>query len=249
MKIDHPVSADIPRLRLLWKEAFGDDDSFLDAFFTTAFSPDRCRCIWENAQPAAALYWFDCEYAYGKIAYIYAVATHPDFRGQGLCRRLMADTHRLLQENDYAGAVLVPGENGLFAMYEKMGYRPFSGMDCFVSAAGQALPLQALTAQDYAERRRQLLPAGGVVQEQENLAFFSCFARFYKGENCLLAVAEESGNLRVVELLGDPSAAPGILAQLHYDTGTFRVPGSAPFAMFHPFRDTPAPGYFGLAFD
>ena len=34
--------ADIPALRRLWKQAFGDDDQLLDSFFSIAFSPDRC---------------------------------------------------------------------------------------------------------------------------------------------------------------------------------------------------------------
>ena len=33
----------IPGLRELWKKAFGDTDEFLDLFFSTAYSPDRCR--------------------------------------------------------------------------------------------------------------------------------------------------------------------------------------------------------------
>ena len=39
MTIKHPTPELIPLLRTLWKQAFGDDDRFLDKFFSTAFSP------------------------------------------------------------------------------------------------------------------------------------------------------------------------------------------------------------------
>ena len=39
MRSDHPTDNEIPGLRQLWQEAFGDADAFLDSFFQTAFSP------------------------------------------------------------------------------------------------------------------------------------------------------------------------------------------------------------------
>ena len=97
MKIDAPSATHIPHLRSLWKEAFGDTDAFLDAFFGAAFSPDRCRCIIADDRPIAALYWFDCTWQGKKVAYIYAVATDLQCRGQGLCRALMENTHPYLK--------------------------------------------------------------------------------------------------------------------------------------------------------
>ena len=75
MKIDYPAQEQIPKLRRLWKEAFSDNDGFLDAFFSKAFAPDRCRCVTVEGEPAAALYWFDCQLEGQPVAYIYAFAT------------------------------------------------------------------------------------------------------------------------------------------------------------------------------
>ena len=55
MNIDVPRKGQIPALRALWREAFGDSDAFLDTFFATGFSPDRCRCIVEGGEAQAAL--------------------------------------------------------------------------------------------------------------------------------------------------------------------------------------------------
>ena len=121
MNIDLPKSSYVPQLRALWKEAFGDTDEFLDTFFTAAYSADRCRCCTENGEVIAALYWFDCSYGDEKIAYIYAVATAKAHRGRGICKRLMEDTHAYLSAHAYGAAMLVPGSEGLFAFYERLG--------------------------------------------------------------------------------------------------------------------------------
>lgn len=243
MKADYPTREQTDGLCRLWQEAFGDEDAFLDAFWSTAFSADRCRCITVNGDVAAALYWFDCRCEGVPMAYLYAVATAKKHRGRGLCRSLMEDTHELLKSLGYGGSILVPGEPGLTAMYEKMGYACFGGMDTLVCNAGEPVNLQVLTAEEYAHLRKAYLPPRGVVQE--GLSFLAEFARFYTGSDFVLAATEELG----LELLGNTAAAPGILGALQKHAGVFRIPGKKPFAMYHPLSDTPAPSYFGLAFD
>ena len=97
MRIDQPALAHIPALRQLWQEAFGDSNAFLDGFFDTAFSPDRCLCVFEE-DLAAAVYWFDCRFAGRKIAYLYALATKKSHRGRGIARALAEETVYQLQK-------------------------------------------------------------------------------------------------------------------------------------------------------
>lgn len=252
MLIDHPASRHIHQLRQLWKTAFGDTDAFLDSFFRTAFACDRCRCVLEADTVAAVLYWFDCTLEDQKIAYIYAVATHPDFRNRGLCRKLMADTHSLLAGRGYASAVLVPQKESLRKMYAGMGYTDIGGLDIIhCTAADTPASMRAVGPEEFAELRRQFLPWGSVVQEQENLAFLSEQLQFYAGDGFLLAAYSEKDILQGMELLGDISAAPGIVKALDCTDGHFRCPGSTiPFAMFHPLAENAViPAYFGFAFD
>lgn len=252
MEIKQPSRHHIPQLRQLWKTAFGDTDVFLDSFFHTAFSFDRCRCVLEGDRIAAVLYWFDCTVTEQKTAYIYAVATHPDFRGRGLCRSLMADTHALLASRGYASALLVPQKESLRKMYAGMGYRDVGGLDITACTAAEApAALRSIGPEEFAVLRRQYLPENSVVQEGENLAFLARQLQFYTGSGFLLAAYSENGVLHGVELLGDPAAAPGIVTALGCCRGSFRMPGSAhAFAMFHPLADDAAvPAYFGFAFD
>ena len=252
MNIDYPHPEQLPDLRRLWQLAFGDSEAFLHSFFSTAFSPDRCRCISEAGQVLAALYWFDCVCDGETLAYVYAVATHPDHRGRGLCRALMTDTHAHLTAHGYAGSLLVPQEEGLRILYRGLGYDDCTAISQFDCTAGNTpLSLRAVTPEEYAARRREFLPPRAVIQEGENLDFLKTQVQFYAGPGILLAVAKEEDSLFCPELLGDPSAAPRILHTLGALHGTFRTPGSTvPFTMYRPLTATaPVPSHFAFAFD
>ena len=149
MKPDHPLLSQIPQLRALWKEAFGDPDFFLDIFFSTAFDPRRCRCITEGDHVLAALYWFDVSCEGQSFAYIYAVATAKAARGQGLCRRLMDDTAAHLKELGYHGTLLVPQDEDLRVMYGKMGYRDATAISESICAANDtAIAVTEISAEE-----------------------------------------------------------------------------------------------------
>lgn len=251
MNPEYPTPALIPGLKKLWSLAFGDEDTAIDAFFATGYGHDRCRCMVEGNTVAAALYWLDCSYEGGKLAYIYAVATHPDHRGRGLCRRLMEDTHALLKTRGYAGAVLMPAGDDLRQMYGKLGYRDFGGLEEFYCTTDGACPVRPLDAERYGTARREYLPEGGILQEGENLAWLGTYARFYEGDDFLLAALPEGEGLIGLEFLGSKAAAPRLLGQLGFRWGRFRIPGTdTPFGMFLPLKkDVKIPSYLGHAFD
>lgn len=252
MKIDFPLPKQYKQLIRLWQEAFGDTEEFIDGFFCTAFSPARCRCVTINKKIAAALYWMDVTFEGQRFAYLYAVAVEKKRRGKGLCAALMADTHAHLALRGYDGVLLVPQEEGLRQMYEKMGYRDCTTVSEFPAQASDApIALQRINREEYGALRQSMLPPGSALEEEESIAFLETLAFFYRGENLLLAAHAESGKLWCPEFLGDSAAAPGVLSALHCSEGHFRTPGSTlPFAMFLPLEeDVQAPGYLGFAFD
>ena len=236
-------------LKGLWKTVFGDPDSFIDAFFCIAFSPDRCRYLEENGEIVSALYWFDCSYEGGKLAYIYAVATHPEHRGKGLASRLLQQTHEQLKTQGYAGAVLKPAK-GLFPFYERLGYVTSGFVRRFHAEPSNVVPtvLKELSANEYSLRRRSFLPENAVIQEGITLEFLHCFASFYAADDALICVSREEG--AVFEYLGNPHSAPGILAALGIREAEIPTIGNTiPFAMFLPLNCTKTPSYLGLSLE
>ena len=242
----------IAKLRTLWQEAFGDSAETLDAFFATGFSPDRCHYLMDDGELISALYWLDCSLEGKKLAYLYAVATKKACRGRGLARRLMEETHEILRQKGYVGAILVPGESALFPYYEKLGYRVATKVEEF-SAIATDFPvyISEITPAEYATRRRIYLPRGGVCQEGETLSYLATYAKFYRGEDFLLSASGAGETLVVHEILGNTAAAGGILRALGFAEGRFRTPGTGrDFSMLLLLQtDCPAPGYFGLALD
>lgn len=251
MRPEYPAPGAQPKLKSLWQLAFGDSEETIEQFFAAAYDPQRCRCIPDGEEIAAALYWLDCEAEGQKLAYIYAVATHPDYRGRGLCRTLMEDTHRLLADRGYAGAVLMPAGEALRQMYGKLGYRDFGGLTEFYCTAGEAIPVRRIGKAEYAALRREFLPGGGVIQEGPGLDYLETYARFYAGADFLLAAVPEGEGLIGLELLGTGEAAPGILTALGCAWGKFRAPGTdIPFGMFLALKTgAQNPTYLGHAFN
>ena len=249
MTIESPLPVQLAGLRSVWQQAFGDGDAFLDGFFRTGFSPDRCRCITEDGVPVAALYWFDCHWQEKKLAYLYAVATEKAHQGQGLCRTLMADTHAHLQSLGYAGAVLVPGSPELFALYGKMGYTAFCPMETrTVNPIPQRLSLQPCTAPAYAEYRKAQLSPDSIWQAGETLDFLATFCAFYIGKDFAFCGAFENNTFYFQEFLGNSAQLPGILSSLGAKKGVVRLPGgTTPFAMYRSLDGSAVlPAYFGI---
>lgn len=252
MKTDAPSASQTGQLLALWKDVFGEHNGFWEMFLETAFLPEHCRCMESEGQITSALYWFDCTVETCRLAYVYAVVTHPEYRGQGLCRKLMENTHAHLLSLGYDGVVLVPEKESLRQMYGKMGYETCSWVSEFsCGTAEDSISLRAIGAEEYAKLRREFLPEGGVVQEKENLVFLARQAEFYTGTDFLLAAYREDSVLHGLEFLGNRDIAPAIVKALNCDRGSFRAPGTdMAFAMFHPLTaNCTRPGYFGFAFD
>lgn len=235
-----------------WKQAFGEHEGFWELFLKTGYSRQRLVHIQEQGSLSAALCWFDLEVAGRKWAYVYAVVTLPAFRGRGLCRRLFAQAEDLWRRRGYAGVLLVPAEDGLRAIYRKLGYETCTTIREFtVPAAETPVSLTPLSPEAYAAARRKLLPENAAIQEKENLTFLAAQAALYQGAGFLLAAWQENGILQAMELLGDLSAAPGIVTALGCTRGNFRTSGpDIPWAMGKKLQpDAPCPTYFAFAFD
>ena len=250
MNSDYPKLHQLPQLRKLWKEAFGDSDVFLDAFFEYGFSPRRCRCMTERETVVSALYWFEVTYRNQRFAYLYAVATAASCRGRGLFRTLLEDTKRVLTAEGFTGILLVPESEALGRMYEKMGFECCTRVDCLeISAAENLTAVEEIGVDTYASLRRQMLPEGGVLQEGETLRFLATQCHFWMGEGWLAAGQIYDGKLVCQEFLGDRDAADGLVRALGVSAGVFRMEGKTmPFAYLLPLHSScERPAYFALA--
>ena len=248
MIIDNPSPQHIPALRRIWQQAFGDSDEFLDDFFQTGFSYDRCRCIFRENEPVAAVYLFDCRWQKKKVAYLYALAVEQNHQKQGLSRLLLADTHAWLQQNGYAGAIMEPASESLRTYYERLGYRRFGGVTEQEYVAGET-PAEAVLLGDlsYEQARDRLLPPDAIRQEGAFTQMLHTQAEFYGDEDFVAAVSRKEDC--IYEFLGDEKYIPGLMKQLNMEKAAVRLPGGEKTAVYLGFSGEELPTYFGLPMD
>ena len=136
-------------------------------------------------------------------------------------------------------------------MYAAIGYLPGSGIrELHCEAAQTAVPLKPVSSDTYHRLRKELLPPEGIALGQKAQALLASQAEFFAGEGIWLAAVREETKVIGLELLGDETAAPGIVAALGCREGVFRMPGEEPFAMYIPLTEgAAAPGHLGFAFD
>ena len=222
----HPRPGEEAALRELFTEAFADA-AFTDLFFSRGFSAERCFAAFDGGL-LAALHWFDCTLMGEKAAYVYGIAAFKSQQGRGIGSALIRAALDRLKELGYRHILLVPAGESLFRYYERFGFRFAGTIRETEIGAGEPIPIRKLTVSEYAAARRELLPGSGLLQEGACLDVLSGYAEFIAAED---AVAAVSGGM-IWELLGDESAAPGLVAALGLEKATVRMPGKGrPFAM------------------
>ena len=253
MIIDFPTDSLLPSLKKLWKEGFGDDDGFVDDFFSHGFSKKRALSATESGKLAGALYWFDMEHSSGKIAYVYGVATAKAFRGKGIGSLIMKEAERLLKSHGYSFITLVPAEKEVISFYEKLGYRICANVDEInISASDKALSCSQVAPSDYFAQRRKYTDKNCPALTNEAFSFLASQVDFYIGDDFVSAVRKDSKDFFAVEFLGNTDKCSDFIKTLGYKKGTARLKGTGiPFAMYLSLSDDKNPpfSYLGFAFD
>jgi len=229
----------LPALRELWMTCFGDDVRYVRFAFHTLIRPrDMLVSLNQDSAPTAML----CMREAGlrapglqetRCAYIYGVATLPDYRGKGLSTVLLEGAHRYLTERGVAASVLVPASEQLFDFYGKRGYESaFSIKKVNVSAVDVPPPPRpcalAPSALDKLEEPRARCFADSrllVRWKRDYLAGIDAECRLAGGEVLRFTCVGQSGyavcyrmRARVVvkELAGaEGSVLESVLAALH----------------------------------
>ena len=106
----------------LYREVFPEDSEAFAKQFTERYFETCCRYIEIDGRPVAMLYLLDCEVFDGENSsaakYLYAAATHPDFRNKGLMSRLI---NSAIEEEKII--VTKPANDKIFSFYEKFGFK------------------------------------------------------------------------------------------------------------------------------
>lgn len=113
----------------LWRCCF-DDGDFSEFYLKERADGQNMLVIFRDGKPVSMASFLHAVYQTGKgalpVRYVYAVATLPEYRGQGLAKKILDCAVRLWDEP----LVLAPADAGLYRYYESMGFvRCFAGDD------------------------------------------------------------------------------------------------------------------------
>lgn len=124
-------------LKLLWKRVFGDEDMYIDRFFSQIYSPEDTLVYRENGHIVSMLYMIPYDLGINgkcfRAMYLYALATEEKYRGRQIMSRLIHQAHAIVQERGYLCSFLIPESESLFAFYKGFGYTvPFYGDEIII---------------------------------------------------------------------------------------------------------------------
>lgn len=117
---------DLENVIALWTQVFGDSDDFVRAYMLHPTHAESMLVDVDNDKVTAMLSMLPIQLMVDTLSvpgrYIYAVATDPDYRGQGKARALVDYCHHDMCAREEYVSVLVPSNASLFDYYEKLDF-------------------------------------------------------------------------------------------------------------------------------
>lgn len=125
--IRHATSADIHEIESIWQTCFGDSKAYIEAFMKKVGKPERCLVYELNEDIVSMMFVLPAQIvANGElrsINYIYACATLPEYRKQGIMNQLFECAKSEAAESSVFALVLIPSDEYLFEYYHKIGFQ------------------------------------------------------------------------------------------------------------------------------
>ena len=240
-----PVSfiekSDIPALKAMWTQAFGDPEELMDGFFSLLDGAGFglvCRDGGRAVSMAYVLEGLSC--GDRRCAYIYAVATLEEYRGRGLGAELMSACREKAMLRGSGVICTCPAEPSLYDWYAKvLDMAPVAYADerLFDKLSSTDLSVASLSAKEYGDLRERhfagkphvSFPAGFLAMEE--MLCRVCGGGLCRVGGGAAACYPEDGVLVVRELLCEEAKYEAVVSALTSKFGCLsarvRVPGLA----------------------
>ncbi len=242
----------------LWNKAFGDSVNDIDKYLETLL---KYFVVYEdNGIVKGMLSVLPVEYDNKNGGYIYAVATHPDYRGQGICKSLMDSVK---DSQKYAFLVLVPQNESLFEFYAKMDFVKvplLAKKELYVKKTNKSKrSLKKITVKEYEALRNLFFGERNFIKWDAEMLLFAktmYSGEFYEIQNAggraeFAFLHKEKETVFIKELIAEKpeETANFIGSELGAETVKYSYPdkNGAPTYMVFP-GELSGP-YFGIYFD
>lgn len=203
---------DIPVLKQLWRDTFGDPDELIDSFFELLCGVGTGIVCRDGREPVAMAYLLDGMRAgMVKCSYIYAVATKSEYRGRGCGAALMRACRSASRQRGNDVLCTSPAEPSLYDWYEGLlDMQPVSfsseyGIEPELSGALPAV--RPADASEYNLAREQYLCGSPHVSFSDNYIALelavcrACGGGLFAVGSGFAACYPEDGVLKIRELM------------------------------------------------
>lgn len=117
-----PANKKLDELKAVWKRTFGDDNEFIDYYFAHYDGADSRIVHRADGKIVAEMHYHPFMDAGNECAYIYGVATLPEYRRQGIARKMLGESMRALRERGGMYVMLIAAEPSLRHWYATMDF-------------------------------------------------------------------------------------------------------------------------------
>lgn len=174
----------------LYKKVFYEDGEDFAKTFTDKYFDKCCRFSKKDGKVVAMLYLLDCTVFDGEQThsafYLYAAATDPNYRNQGLMSKLI---NSALAEDKLI--ITKPANDKLFSFYEKFGFNICS----FKDEIKKEFPKEeTLGLEQYIQLRKKLLKTVPHIMLSDEKFALDGFNLFGNGTYC--AATDENGEIK-----------------------------------------------------
>ncbi len=214
-------------IETMWEQCFGDSKEFIDFYMENRMTELNMLVIQRQGRPVSMATFLpaDIQTPIGNLEgyYVYAVATLPEYQGQGLSTRIL----EFAQQHWQKPLLLSPAESSLRIFYAKRGFQPVYVPKFYAlqpAVTQDEVELKPATAKEYKHIRDEHWQGPGYVAWlEEDIAYAMKHAAFQQGESLLftnqqgqqLVMYTIDGNtMRIVETTLGLGQLPGLLPAL-----------------------------------
>lgn len=117
-------------VRQMWKICFGDNDDYVNLYFSKVYNENNTLIYFEEDTITASLQMLPYTINfYGESVpfyYLAGLCTLPEHRRKGYMEQLIFKSYEVMKKRNIPLAILVPAEKWLFSFYEKYGFEQIS---------------------------------------------------------------------------------------------------------------------------
>ena len=107
----------------VWKKCFGEDDPSVYTFLSRYYF-NHCTLMEKvDGRVVSTVFMIPCQTRFGLAAYLYGIATLPEYQHQGISSKLIQRMLEQCKRNEAVFSFLIPEGEGLKDYYSKFGYQ------------------------------------------------------------------------------------------------------------------------------